>query len=75
MLMFYYTVESSHWPMNLEFKSNIEMQVGQCFKITSHSNLLKNYPTRFKVLSVSDTPTFQGPIVEITDVDFNVEAF
>jgi len=73
--MFYYTVESSHWPMNLEFKSTIEMKEGQCFRILSHSNLIKNYPTRFKVLSVSDTPTFSCPIVEITDVDFNVETF
>ena len=73
--MFYYTVESSHWPMNLEFKSKIEIKEGQCFRIKVHSGLLKNYPTRFKVLKVSDTPTFDGPIVEITDVDFNVEPF
>jgi hypothetical protein len=73
--MFYYKVSSSHWPMNLEFKSKIKLEVGQCFRIISHSNLLKNYPTRFKVPEVSDTPTFQGPIVEITDVDLNVEAF
>ena len=73
--MLYYTVESSHWPMTLEFKSEIKMEVGQCFRINSHSNLMKNYPTRFKVVSVSDTPTFNGPIVEITDVDFNVEPF
>ena len=73
--MFYYTVESSHWPMTLEFKSNIEMKEGQCFRITSHSNLLKNYPTRFKVIGVSDQSTFNGPIVEITDVDLNVEPF
>ena len=73
--MFYYTVESSHWPMNLEFKSQIEMKEGQCFRIISHSNLLKSYPTRFKVLSVSDQPTFSGPIVEITDVDLSVEPF
>lgn len=73
--MFYYTVESSHWPHTLEFKSQIEMKEGQCFRITSHSNLLKSYPTRFKVIRVSDTPTFSGPIVEITDVDLNVEAF
>jgi hypothetical protein len=61
--------------MNLEFKSEIELKEGQCFRIISHSNLLKSYPTRFKVLKVSDTPTFNGPIVEITDVDLNVEAF
>ena len=73
--MFYYTVESSHWPMTLEFKSEIEMKEGQCFRVTGHSSLLKNYPTRFKVIKISDTPTFQGPIVEITDVDTNVEPF
>jgi hypothetical protein len=73
--MFYYTVESSHWPMTLEFKSQIEMKEGQCFRIISHSNLMKSYPTRFKVTKVSDIPTFQGPIVEITEVDLNVEAF
>lgn len=73
--MFYYTVESSHWPMNLEFKSEIELKEGQCFRITSHSSLLKNYPTRFKVLKVSDTPSFSGPIVEINSVDLNVEPF
>ena len=72
--MFYYTVESSHWPRNLEFKSKIEMKEGQCFRITKHDGL-RTYPTRFKVLSVSDQPTFNGPIVEITDVDLNVEAF
>lgn len=73
--MFYYTVESSHWPTNLEFKSEIKMDIGQCFRIISHGSLLKNYPTRFKVLSVSDQPTFNGPIVEITEVDMNVEPF
>ena len=73
--MFYYTVESSHWPMNLEFKSQIEMKEGQCFRIISHSNLLKTYPTRFKVIRVSDQPTYSGPIVEITDVDLSVEPF
>ena len=73
--MFYYTVESSHWPTILEFKSKIKMSEGQCFKILSHSNLIKNYPTRFKVIKVSDEPTFTGPIVEITEVDLNVESF
>lgn len=72
--MKYYKVESSHWPMNLEFKSKIEMKVGQCFRITSHDGF-KKYPTRFKVLSVSDTPTYSGTIVEIFDADLNVEAF
>ena len=72
--MFYYTVESSHWPMNLEFKSEIEMKEGQCFRITSH-NGLRSYPTRFKVLSVSENPTYSGNVVEIFDADLNVEAF
>ncbi len=72
--MFYYTVESSHWPMNLEFKSKIELKKGQCFRITSHDGL-RTYPTRFKVLTVSDTPTYSGTVVEIFDVDLNVESF
>ena len=73
--MFYYTVESSHWPMNLEFKSKIEMKEGQFFRITSHDGI-RNYPTRFKVLKVSDTPTYlAGNIVEILDADLNVEPF
>lgn len=72
--MFYYVVESSHWPMNLEFKSNIEMKEGQCFRITKHDGI-RSYPTRFKVLSVSDTPKYIGNIVEIIDVDLTVESF
>ena len=72
--MFYYTVESSHWPMNLEFKSKIEMKEGQCFRITSHDGF-RQYPTRFKVLAVSENPTYSGNIVEILDADLNVETF
>ena len=72
--MLYYKVESSHWPMNLEFKSEIEMKEGQCFRILSHDGL-RQYPTRFKVLSVSDAPTYTGNLVEIFDADFNVEPF
>jgi hypothetical protein len=72
--MFYYTVASSHWPMNLEFKSKIEMKEGQCFRITSHDGL-RQYPTRFKVLSVSENPGYSGNIVEILDADLNVEPF
>lgn len=72
--MFYYKVESSHWPNDLEFKSEIEMKEGQCFRITSH-NGLRSYPTRFKVLSVSETPSYSGNVVEIFDADLNVEAF
>ena len=72
--MFYYTVESSHWPMNLEFKSKIEMQEGQCFRITKHDGF-RQYPTRFKVIKVSDTPSYSGNLVEIIDADLNVEQF
>ena len=73
--MFYHKVESSHWPMNLEFKSKIEMKEGQCFRIKSHDGT-RPYPTRFKVLSVSDTPTYTaGNIVEIFDVDLTVDTF
>lgn len=73
--MFYYTVASSHWPNTLEFKSEIELKEGQCFRITEHSNIAKSYPTRFKVLKVSDQPTFSGLVVEILNVDLNVEPF
>jgi len=72
--MYYYIVESSHWPMNLEFKSKIKMKVGQCFRITEHDGT-KRYPTRFKVLKVSDTPTYTGTVVEIISLDPNVEPF
>lgn len=72
--MYYYKVKSSHWPMDLEFKSTIKMEVGQCFRITSHDGL-RSYPTRFKVLSVSDTPEYKGTVVEILSVDLTVESF
>lgn len=72
--MFYYKVESSHWPMNLEFKSKIEMKEGQCFRITSHDGF-RSYPTRFKVLSVSNVPEYSGTLVEIFDADLDVEPF
>jgi hypothetical protein len=72
--MFYYKVKSSHWPMDLEFKSKIKMEVGQCFRITSHDGF-RDYPTRFKVMEVSDTPTYQGTIVEIKTADLMVESF
>ena len=72
--MFYYKVESSHWPNDLEFSSKIQLTEGQCFRIKSH-NGLRDYPTRFKVKSVSDTPTYSGTIVEILDVDLSVETF
>ena len=72
--MFYYLVESSHWPNKLEFKSKIELKEGQCFRITSHDGS-RDYPTRFKVLQVSDTPKYSGTIVEILSADLEVEAF
>lgn len=72
--MFYYKVESSHWPNNLEFKSKIELKEGQCFRIKSHDGF-RDYPTRFKVLKVSDTPEYSGTIVEILTVDTEVEHF
>ena len=72
--MFYYKVESSHWPRNLEFKSKIEMKEGQCFRITKHDGV-RTYPTRFKVLNVSEFSKFSGDIVEILDADLNVEPF
>ena len=72
--MFYYKVRSSHWPMNLEFKSKIKMEKGQCFRITSHDGT-RDYPTRFMVLEVSDTPEFSGHIVEILTADLSVEPF
>jgi hypothetical protein len=60
--------------MDLEFKSAIKMEVGQCFRITSHDGF-RDYPTRFKVMEVSDTPTYQGNMVEIKTADLNVEPF
>ena len=72
--MFYYKVRSSHWPMDLEFKSKIKMDRGQCFRITSHDGF-RDYPTRFMVLEVSEAPTFAGKIVEILTADLNVEPF
>ena len=73
--MFYYKVESSHWSgATFEFKSKLKLTEGQCFRISSHSGS-RNYPTRFKVVSVSDTPGYTGSIVEILDVDLNVDIF
>jgi hypothetical protein len=72
--MFYYKVESSHWPNNLEFKSKIPLTEGQCFRIKTHDGL-RDYPTRFKVLKVSDTPEYSGTIVEMLSVDTEVDAF
>ena len=72
--MFYYKVKSSHWPMELEFKSKIKLNEGQCFRITSHDGF-RPYPTRFKVLKSSNTPTYSGTLVEILSVDTEVEPF
>lgn len=72
--MFYYKVESSHWANELEFKSKIPLTEGQCFRIIEHDGL-RSYPTRFKVKSVSDTPVYSGPLVEIIKVDKDVENF
>lgn len=72
--MFYYKVESSHWSMDLEFKSKIQLNEGQCFRITSHDGV-RPYPTRFKVKSVSDAPVYTGKLVEILGVDLAVESF
>lgn len=72
--MFYYKVESSHWPLTLEFKSKIKLTEGQCFRIKDHDGS-KSYPTRFKVKTISDAPTYTGKIVEILTVDKDVESF
>jgi hypothetical protein len=60
--------------MTLEFKSKIELKEGQCFRILSHDGS-RPYPTRFKVLTVSENPSYSGTIVEIIDADLNVESF
>ena len=60
--------------MELEFKSKIQLNEGQCFRIVSHDGS-KSYPTRFKIKSVSDTPTYSGTIVEVLEVNTDVESF
>jgi hypothetical protein len=72
--MKYYLLESSHWATALEFKSKLPLKEGQCFRITSHDGL-GSYPTRFKVVEISDTQKFNGAVVEILSVDTNVEEF
>ena len=72
--MYYYLVESSHWSNTMEFKSKIQMKEGDYFRILSHDGS-RNYPTRFKILSVSETPKYSGRLVEIQTVDRNVEPF
>lgn len=72
--MFYYKVSSSHWTSELEFKSEIQLNVGDCFRILTHSGS-RSYPTRFKVITVSDQPLYYGTLVEIYTIDSNVEPF
>lgn len=72
--MFYYLLESSHWPMELEFKSKIPLKEGQCFRILKHDGW-RSYPTRFKVLKILEAPVYAGSVIEITEVDTNVEPF
>lgn len=70
----YYKVVSSHWPNAFEFKSEVPLEVGQFFRITSHDGY-RPYPTRFKVESVSEIPEHSGPWVTIKSVDFAVDPF
>ena len=72
--MFYYKVRSSHWVRDLEFRSEIKLEVGQCFRIRN-SDGGRAYPTRFKVLEVNDTSNYPGYIVTIKEIDLNVEPF
>lgn len=72
--MKYYRVDSSHWPLNLEFKSKIKLEEGQCFRIKEHDGN-RPYPTRLKVTAVSDTQSYDGTVVEILEVDTDVEPF
>ena len=72
--MKYYKVASSHWPMIMEFKSELDFKIGDCFRITKHDGY-KSYPTRLKVVSVSDEPEFTGKIVTILAVDTEVDSF
>lgn len=72
--MYYYKVQSSHWKNILEFKSKTKMNVEQFFRITSQDGI-RNYPTRFKVVSVSLVPEYTGTIVEILSLDLTVDKF
>lgn len=72
--MFYYKVVSSHWSQTMEFKSAIKLKIGQCFRISSHDGKRK-YPTRLRVVDISDTPEYSGEIVNILSVDTEVEPF
>lgn len=73
--MKYYKVVSSHWPGELEFKSDLDFKVGQCFRITKHDGF-RNYPTRFKVIGIYDEAQYTGSnIITILEADTEVEAF
>lgn len=74
MSCYYIKVISSHWPMPLEFKSQLSFTVGECFRIAAHTGT-KKYPTRFKVIEVSDKPSYQGALVEILQVETGVDPF
>ena len=70
----FYKVVSSHWPYTMEFKSDIEFKMGQCFRITKHDGY-RHYPTRLKVVGISKQPEYTGNIVTIISADTNVEPF
>lgn len=72
--MKYYKVISSHWPGEFEFKSELELGLDQCFRITEHDGF-RNYPTRFKVIGISEVTHSTHNIVNILNVDTKVEAF
>lgn len=72
--MKYYKVASSHWKRELEFKSELDLPVGQCFRIKRHTGL-REYPTRFIIIEAKDKPDYTGDIVEILEVDSTVEKF
>lgn len=72
--MFYYKLSSSHWNREFEFKSELDLEVGQCFRITRH-NGYRAYPTRFKVLEKTETPHYPGELITITEVNTSVEPF
>lgn len=72
--MKYYKVESSHWPGTYEFRSEIDLKVGQCFRILKN-NGGRVYPTRFKVVEVKETSSYPYCVVTIHEVDMNVEPF
>ena len=42
--MKFYKVVSSHWHGTMEFKSELNFEMGQCFRITAHDGY-KSYPT------------------------------